>query len=83
MPGVEAASLASRPPLAVSFSPQNVLVPGMHGPADRGAPVNTAGVSAGYFDTLGVPQTLNPERACVDPTASPWSRVAHAGSVGR
>ena len=55
MPGVEAASLASRPPLDISFSPQNVLVPGVHGPADRGAPVDTAGVSAGYFDTLGVP----------------------------
>ena len=55
MPGVETATLASRAPLDVSFSPQNVLVPGVHGPADRGAPVDTAGVSADYFDTLGVP----------------------------
>ena len=54
MPGVEAAALSSRAPLDLSFSPQNVLVPGLHGPADRGTPVDTAGVSADYFDTLGV-----------------------------
>ena len=55
LPGVEAAALASRAPLDLSFSPQNVLVPGLHDPADRGTPVDTAGVSADYFDTLGVP----------------------------
>ena len=55
LPGVEAAALASRAPLDLSFSPQNVLVPGLHGPADRGTPVDTASVSADYFDALGVP----------------------------
>ena len=54
MPGVETASLASRAPMDVSFSRQNVLVPGLHGPADRGASVDTTDVSADYFDTLGV-----------------------------
>ena len=55
MPGVEAAALASRAPLDVSFSPQNVLIPGLHGPADQGALIDMAAVSPEYFDTLGVP----------------------------
>ena len=53
MPGVQAASQTSDVPLDASYSPENVLVSGLHGPADRGARVNTAVVSAGYFDTLG------------------------------
>ena len=36
MPGVEAAALTSRTPLDTSFSPRAVLVPGHHGPGDRG-----------------------------------------------
>ena len=55
MPGVEVAALASRAPLELSFSPQFVWVPGLHGPADRGALIDAATVSADYFDTLGVP----------------------------
>ena len=56
MPGVESAALASRIPMDVlSFSPQLLLVPGLHGPADRGAPTDAAVVSADYFRTLGVP----------------------------
>ena len=74
MPDVEAASLASRAPLDLSFSPQNVLVPGVHGPADRGAPVDTAGVSADYFDTLGVPLLQGRSFTTADTPESP--RVA-------
>ena len=74
MPGVEAAALASRAPLDLSFSPQNVLVPGLHGPADRGTPVDTAGVSADYFDTLGVPLLQGRTFATADTPQSP--RVA-------
>ena len=54
MPGVRAASQTSDVPLDNSSSRENVLVPGLHGPADRGATVDTAVVSTGYFDTLGV-----------------------------
>jgi len=54
MPGVEAASQASRSPLDATYNPESVLVSGLHGPADRGARVETGVVSAGYFDTLGV-----------------------------
>ena len=74
MPGVVAASLASRTPLDLSFSPQNVLVPGVHGPADRGTPVDTAGVSADYFDTLGVPLLQGRSFTTADTPQSP--RVA-------
>ena len=54
MPGVEAVSQASRSPLDATYNPESVLVSDLHGPADRGARVDTALVSAGYFDTLGV-----------------------------
>ena len=74
MPGVEAAALAPWRPLDLSFSPQNVLVSGLHGPADRGTPVDTAGVSADYFDTLGVPLLQGRTFATADTPQSP--RVA-------
>ena len=54
MLGVEAAALASRAPLDLSFSPQNILVPGLHGPADRGTPW-TRPMCRDYFDRLDVP----------------------------
>ena len=54
MPGVQAAAQTSDVPLDASVQPENVLVSGLHGPADRGARVDTVFVSAGYFDTLGV-----------------------------
>lgn len=54
IPGVEAASLASRVPFDVSFSPQDVFVQGVHNPADRGTSVDMAEVWTDYFDTLGV-----------------------------
>ncbi len=77
--GVEAAALASRAPLDLSFSPQNVLVPGLHGPADRGTPVDTAGVSADYFDTLGVPLLQGRTFTMADTPESPRvAIVSHA-----
>ena len=79
LPGVEAAALASRAPLDLSFSPQNVLVPGLHGPADRGTPVDTAGVSAHYFDTLGVPLLQGRTFTTADTPDSPRvAIVSHA-----
>ena len=74
MPGVEAASLASIVPLDVLSNPQNVLVPDVHGPADRGASVNTVDVSADYFDTLGVPLLQGRSFTTADTPESP--RVA-------
>ena len=79
LPGVEAAALASRAPLDLSFSPQNVLVPGLHGPADRGTPVDTAGVSADYFDALGVPLLQGRAFTTTDTPDSPRvAIVSHA-----
>ena len=79
LPGVESAALASRAPLDLSFSPQNVLVPGLHGPADRGSPVDTAGVSADYFDTLGVPLLQGRTFTTADTLDSPRvAIVSHA-----
>ncbi len=71
MPGVTAAALASRVPLDVSTTTQNVLVPGVHGPVDRGAPVDTAAVSADYFDTLGVPLLRGRSFTTADTLGSP------------
>ena len=55
MPGVEAAALASRAPLDLSSTRRVVLVPDVHGSAEPGDSMDTAAVSADYFDTLGVP----------------------------
>ena len=55
MPGVEAAALASRAPLDLSSTRRVVLVPGVHGSADPGDSMDTAAVSADYFDTVSVP----------------------------
>ena len=74
MPGVESASLASRVPLDIVSSAENVLVPGVQGPADGGAPVDTANVSADYFDTLGVPLLQGRSFTAADTPESP--RVA-------
>ncbi len=74
MPGVEAASLASRVPFDVMSNSENVLVPGVHGPDDRGAPVDTTHVSADYFDTLSVPLLQGRSFTAADTPESP--RVA-------
>ena len=55
MPGVVSAAMTTRPPLDISFSPARVLIPGHHGPADRGAAIGTVEVTRDYFRTLEVP----------------------------
>ena len=74
MPGVQAASQTSDVPLDNSSSREHVLVPDLHGPADRGTAVDTAVVSAGYFDTLGVALLQGRTFATADTRESP--RVA-------
>ena len=83
LPGVESAALASRAPLDLSFSPQNVLVPGLHGPANRGSPVDTAGVSADYFDTLGVPLLQGRTFTTADTLDSPRVAIVSHGMALR
>ena len=74
MPGVEVASLASTVPLDTMISRENVLVSGLHGPGDRGAPVDSVVVSADYFATLGVPLLQGRTFTTADTLESP--RVA-------
>ena len=83
MPGVEAASLASSVPLDVLSNPQNVLVPGVHGPADRGASVDTVDVSADYFDTVGVPLLQGRSFTTADTLESPRVAVVSAAMALR
>ena len=74
MPGVEAASLASTLPLDAMNNPESILVSGLHGPGDRGAPVDSVAVSADYFATLGVPLLQGRTFTAADTRESP--RVA-------
>ena len=74
MPGVEAASLASTVPLDAMNNPESVLVSGLHGPGDRGAPLDSVAVSADYFATLGVPLLQGRTFTAADTRESP--RVA-------
>ena len=55
LPGVVAASTASRLPLAPDINMSGVLIPGLHAPQDEGAPTDTVAVGAGYFEAVGVP----------------------------
>ncbi len=80
---VAAASLASRVPLDVVSSPQNVLVPDVHGPADRGASVNSVNVSADYFDTLGVSLLQGRTFTAADTPESPRVAIVSEAMAGR
>ena len=75
MPGVEAAALTSRIPLDTSFSLRSVLVPGHHGPGDRGATIVKVEVSPDYFRTLGVPLLRGRTFNTADTPASPLVAV--------
>jgi predicted permease len=54
LPGVQSAALTRRLPLAVSWTPNGVLVPGIQGPGDKPVFTETTVVSGDYFQTLGV-----------------------------
>jgi predicted permease len=54
LPGVEAAALAGRLPMEVSWSSPPIFVPGVHANEDQAVATEVTSVSAGYFDTLGV-----------------------------
>ncbi|MGE0814121.1 MAG: ABC transporter permease [Vicinamibacterales bacterium] len=55
LPGVTAASVASRLPLAPDINMSNYVVPGHHGPTDEGTSVDTVSVGADYFTVMGLP----------------------------
>jgi predicted permease len=55
LPGVVAASTASRLPLAPDINADSILVPGHHEPDADGTIIDTVSVGADYFDAVGVP----------------------------
>jgi predicted permease len=55
LPGVEAASMASRLPLAPDINLDGILVPGHHAPGDDETAVDVVAVGADYFRVVGVP----------------------------
>ena len=55
LPGVVAASTASRLPLAPDINADSILVPGHHKPDADGTIVDTVSVGADYFDAVGIP----------------------------
>ena len=55
LPGVTAASVASRLPLAPDINASGVKVPGVHTTEDEDAVVDTVAVGADYFTAVGVP----------------------------
>ena len=54
LPGVEAAALATRLPLAPDINMEGVKVPGHQGPEDDAVPIDAVGVGPGYFEAVGV-----------------------------
>ena len=55
LPGVTAASVASRLPLAADINMDSYVVPGHHGPTDDGTSIDAVQVGADYFTVVGVP----------------------------
>jgi len=55
LPGVEAASLASRLPLAPDINMEGVRVPGRQGPDDDPVQVDAVSAGPGYFEATGIP----------------------------
>jgi predicted permease len=54
LPGVEAAALARRLPMEVSWSNPPIFVPSVHSDEDQAVATELTTVSAGYFETIGV-----------------------------
>jgi predicted permease len=57
LPGVTAATLASRLPLAPDINMEGVRIRGHHGPQDDATLVDTVSVASGYLDVVGVKLT--------------------------
>jgi predicted permease len=55
LPGVVAASTATRLPLAPDIMIEGVHVPGHHRPEDQPAPIDTVAVGPDYFATVDIP----------------------------
>jgi predicted permease len=55
LPGVTAAAIASRLPLAPDINLEGIHVPGHHQPTDEGTLTDVVTVGADYFTTVGVP----------------------------
>ena len=53
VPGVTAASVASRLPLAPDLNMDSIAVPGHHSPGDDGTSIDTVYVGADYFAVTG------------------------------
>ncbi|HUF46621.1 MAG TPA: ABC transporter permease [Vicinamibacterales bacterium] len=55
LPGVEAASLSTRLPLAPDMNISSIKVPGHHTAADDATLIDSVSIGADYFDVVGVP----------------------------
>jgi predicted permease len=56
LPGVDGFARASRTPFSINYNRTNVAVPGVQQAADElGTPTQSADVSPGYFEALGIP----------------------------
>jgi predicted permease len=55
LPGVRAATLASRLPLGVSINTNDLYVEGVHTPENEAPSIDITVVSPDYFETMGIP----------------------------
>jgi predicted permease len=55
LPGVTAATVSTRLPLAPDINMEGLRIRGHHGPQDDPTLVDTVSIGAGYFDVVGVP----------------------------
>jgi predicted permease len=83
LPGVRQAALSSRLPFSINFNVEQVWIPGVHRPGDRGAATQNARVSAGYFDTLGIPLVEGRVFSDADTPGSPLVAVINEAMARR
>lgn len=79
MPAVQSAALTQRLPLSITYSRDSLLVPGRHVTERDAVPTETTVVSAGYFETLGIPLLRGRDFSTTDTPSSP--RVAIVNDV--
>jgi putative ABC transport system permease protein len=81
IPGVESAALAERLPFSINYNRNNVFLPGLQGPDDKGLVLDVARVSPEYFATLGIPIVLGRNFAPTDTPKSPGVVIVNEAMV--
>ncbi|HSF19789.1 MAG TPA: ABC transporter permease [Vicinamibacteria bacterium] len=83
LPQVEAASLASRMPLAPDINMEGILIPGHHEPGDDPTPIDATSVGPDYFRVIDIPILEGRSLSETDTAESPRIVVINQAMASR